>query len=459
MSNVYTAYPSAYKLRAVTIYPALSTDTRVAVNIRNLVPSFTITESMLSDSIRGSMNVVDSSGLLEGYPIRGEENLYIELEDSLGVVRKFRLFVYRVDNVSSSNNNDLVSYTLHFVSQQRFIADQKKVTASYNKRVSNIIQEIFNNYCKPKTYSGPRNRTDSEDPSKELIFEDTEGDIKIIIPRLTPIQALKFLESRAYSASSPTCSFRFFERADAFYFASDEYMLNKAVSEDKIFEFTYTADIKQTGDYFLHQMTNFENFVNTSRVDTFDDLHSGAYKNKIIVLDIVNRVTNIAEPAFDYSTEKQKYFKGLTEVVSDVDKHSDGFVNTIFTDENARRFLMVRDYTDENAGQLRGEQFLPQIAANRLAYFNNVNAIKVSSSGAGRLDITCGDFIRIVIPEFMHVDREKQLNNQLSGVYMVESVTRVVDKDRYTNQYSLIKRNWARSVQDVDNRFLLGGDA
>jgi hypothetical protein len=126
----------------------------------------------------------------------------------------------------------------------------------------------------------------------------------------------------------------------------------------------------------------------------------------------------------------------------------------VFTDENARRFLMVRDYVDENAGQLRGEQFLPQIAANRLAYFNNVNAIKVTSSGAGRLDITCGDFIRVVIPEFMHVDREKQLNNQLSGVYMVESVTRVVDKETYTN-----KRNWARAVKDVDNGFLLGGDA
>lgn len=457
MTETSLSFPGAYKLKAVAIYPNLKDDTRVSVNIRNLIPAMTITESVQSDSIRGSMRVVDSSGLLENYPMRGEENVYIEIEDALGNIRSYQCFIYKIDNVSSSNNNDLASYTLHFVSLQRFIADQRRVTSSYNKRVSEIVQDIFNNYCRPVS-SGPVNRDSSTTQVKQIVVEDTEGELKVIIPRLTPIQALKFLESRAYSASSSTCSFRFFESADSFYFVTDEFLLDKAASSDKIFEFTNTADIKQSNDYYLQRFANFDTFTNVARVDTFDDLHSGAYRNKVMVLDIVNRVTNISEPAFNYSEARASYFKGMEQFTGVVDKHSDRFINTVFTDENARRFLMVRDFVEENAGQLRGEQYIPQIAANRLAYFKNLDSVKITTTGAGRLDITCGDFIRFIIPEFMHVDKEKELNNQLSGVYMVESITRTIDKEVYTNQYTLVKRNWARDVIETDDRFLLGGN-
>jgi hypothetical protein len=455
MTENSVTYAGSYKLKTVKIFPSVAGDTRVAVEMRNLIPSFTIIESMGADSIRGSLSVSDASGLLEKYPIRGEENLYLEIEDSLGNVRRYNMFVYRVDNVRMSDNNDLLTYTLHFVSRQRFISDLRRVTASYNKPVSDIVQEIFDAYCRDVSNSGPRSRTNATDGNKLLTVEDTEGNIKLIIPRLTPMQAFKFLESRAYSSTSPTSSFRFFESADSFYFVTDEYLVNKAASEDKIFEFSYAANLNQSAEYILQRMANFTSMTNVSRVDTFEDMHSGAYKNKVVVLDIVNRVANVVEPAFDYRTSEGAYFQRGGGVLDTVDKHTDEFVNSAFNEENARRFLMVRDYVEEDAGQLRGEQFLPQITSNRLSYFNNLNAIKVASASAGRLDITCGDFVRIVVPEVMNVSQSPQLNPQLSGVYMVESLTRIFDKDVYSNQYTLVKRKWARRPTGEET-FLLG---
>jgi hypothetical protein len=204
-------------------------------------------------------------------------------------------------------------------------------------------------------------------------------------------------------------------------------------------------------------MSNFTSFKNPVRVDTFDDLHGGTYRNKVLVLDIINRVANLIEPSFDYSNAREGYFRGHANELDAADRHSDPFIQSTFNDDNARRFIMVRDYVEEDAGQLRGEQHLPDIASNRLSYFKHLNSIKVSSTGPGRTDITCGDFVRVVVPEFRHLQGDKQLNNQLSGVYMIESITRVIDKDEYTNQYTLVKRNWAREVDSNDNRFILGG--
>lgn len=456
MTENSVTYAGSYKLKAVKIFPSVAGDTRVAVEMRNLVPALSIVESMTSDSVRGSMNVVDASGLLEKYPIRGEENLYIEIEDALSNVRGYNLFVYRIDNVRMSDNNDMLTYTLHFVSRQRLIADLRRVIASYDKPVSKIVEDIYGAYCRRVNSSGPLSRVEvSDDFNKDLVVEETEGNVKLIIPRLTPMQAFKFLESRAYSSRSPTSSFRFFESADSFYFVTDEYLVNKAASDDKIFEFSYVANLNQAADHVLQRMANLSSVVNVSRVDTFEDMHSGAYKNKVIVLDIINKVANITEPAFDYKTEESRYFQQSGGVMDDVDKHSDGFIASAFNEENARRFLMVRDHAEEDAGQLRGEQFLSQIASNRLSYLSNQNAIKVTSSGPGRLDITCGDLVRLVIPEFMNVSQTPQLNPQLSGVYIVETVNRVFDKDVYSNQYTLVKRKWAHRPTEED-MYLLG---
>lgn len=458
MTQQKITYPGSYKLKAVSLYPSMRDDTRIAIEMRNLVPTISFTESMLSDSIRGSMNVVDASGLLESYPIRGEENLYLEMEDALGNVRKYNLFVYRVDNVKIANNSDVLSYTLHFVSRQRFLADQKRVTASFNKPVSDMVQEVYGRYCRDISYSGPRNREGFVDVNKSIVVEDTEGNLKLIIPRLTPMQAIKFLESRAYSSRSPSCSFRFFESADSFYFVTDEYLVNKAITDDKIFEFAYAPVLPQDTGHILSQMTNFNAMTNVSRVDTFEDMHSGAYKNKVIVLDIVNRTTNIMDPSFDYTTAEGSYFQGTGDTLDKIDRHSDSFISRVFNEDNARRFLMVRDYAEEDAGQLRGEQFLPQITSNRLSYFSNLGALKITSSGAGRLDITCGDLIRMDLTQFLSVSRDPKPNPQLSGVYMVETVNRVFDKEVYTNYYTLVKRKWARRPTGED-RFLVATGA
>lgn len=446
------SFPGGYFLNRALMYPAKYSETRVAVDISTHISRISLTESMKSDTIRGTIRMIERSGLLEGYPIRGEEMLYLSLTDAMGHTRDFHFFLYRVDNVDITQNNDGMEYVLHFVSYQRFLADQKIVISSFNDTVSNITQNIFNTYMRE---SSSRAAT-GDDPNKQIIIEDTEGLIKIIVPRMTPPQALKFLESRAYSSISPSCSFRFFENVDSYFFATDEYMYKRA-QENGIFEFTFAPHLPMDNGSFLQRMANLSKLRNTTRFDTFDDLHSGAYRNKVIVLDIINRTTNMADPGYDHTQAKHGYFKGDTGELAGADRHSDSFIASTFNDENSRKFIMVRDYVEDTTGQLRGEQFIPEIASNRLSYFKNLESITVTASGPGRLDITCGDFVKVHVPSFRAASENPQDNPQLAGVYMVETVTRSIVNEVYMNEYTLVKRNWTDTVDTTTNNYLLGG--
>ena len=446
MTDQPITYPGNYSINRLVIYPAPNSEPRQALELRSFAAKFTVVESMSNDCIRGTIGVVDSGGILESYPIRGEEVVFADIADSVGNIRTYRWFIYKIDNLKVSETSDGMTYVLHFVSFQRFISDQRKVTASYNQPITNTVNEIFNNYMKL-----PISSIRATDPNKEIRLEQSEGNVKVIIPRMTPVQAMKMLESRAYSSAHPTCSFRFFENAEEFLFVTDEFLYERAVTNNRIFDLTYAPVIPQDGSTIVDRMNNLSSLENISRVDTFDDMHGGNYRNKVIVLDIVNRTTNIVEPSFNYNTERSKYFSAYASELDVEDRHSPTFTESTFTDENARRFIMVRDYVDNDAGQLRGEQYLPEITSNRLAYFKQVNAIKLQASGPGRMDITCGDFVRLQIPSFRYATESSNINPQLSGIYMVDTVARRIAANEYVNDYILIKRNWAVPVNEIFN--------
>lgn len=455
-----TTYPGFYKINQITVYPTKDSEPRNAFDIGGLVTDISIEESIVNDSVRGVIKVLDSAGLLESYPLRGEEKLYLEIEDAVGNKKTYFFLIYKIDNVAISETNDKLSYLLHIVSYQRFYADTHRIVQYYENTASNIAQDIFNKTYKTARTSRPvgtATNSSQGDENKEISIEPTEGILKCIMPNYTPLQALKFLESRSYSSTSPSCSFRFFESADKFYFASDEYLFKTAILNDKVFNFTFSDGLSQAPIDLLNRMSNMLEIRNPDRVDTFDDLHGGGYKNKVISVNIINKTANILEPAYTYLNERSKYFN-LTPGQSLNDRHSDSFITSYFTDENCRKFIFMLDHTNDTAGELRGEEYIPQIVSNRLAYRTHLDSIKVFSKSPGRFDITCGDFIRLNLPVIQAAGVLKSYNIQLSGVYLVESITRSFDtSNMFTNSYVLIKRDWAERVDSRVETFLSTG--
>lgn len=423
MSNY--VLPGYYKLSSATITNYLGKQ----LDIMPMLPSFSITESIANDSIRGILNVYDTVGILEDFPLRGEEKLTIEVEDPLENKQEYKLFVYKIDNVKVKASNDGLTYDMHFVSEARWNAGTRRIIRSYEKTISYIVKEIFN-----ATYLGAAD--------KGIQIEETDGIFRCVIPNYTPIQAMDFLSSRAYTETSPSCSFRFFETNEKFWFVSDEYLIKSAVETDNVKEFTFSDAIDKSGAQFMDQMKNLSAFENATRANSIMDLYSGAYTNNVIEIDIVKK--KLTNKHYVYTQERDKYVK-VDVKGNGTDVHTDNFINAAFTEENERRFLVVKDYTsiDDIPGQLRGEQYLPQIVSNRLAYRHHLNNTSVYAKCYGRLDLHAGQVINLKVPEFTSTSSDKKLNPQLTGNYILHDVIHNFNEDLFETTMKLVKYDWS----------------
>lgn len=433
-------YPGYYTLKKFIIYPEGGGKREYDLSL--LIPSFSIIESIDNDCIRGSAKVIDSAGLLEGYPLRGEERIYLEVDDALGNTRIFHLFLWRIDNVQVSDINKQLMYDIHFISYQRYKAGLKRVIAAYNLPPNQIAFNIFRDYYQltrktnPSDNSGRSELPYVEDEiSKQLVYEELRDPIHVTIPNYTPMQAMQFLANRSYSDSSPSCLFRFFESANYFYFISDETLYKKAIEEKRVHKFT-SVSIPTDGSTIFAQMSNFETISLVKRTDTLDDLIDGSYKSRCHVFDINYGIYE--EFDYDFMEKRNIYFKD-TNVPND--RHSETFISNTFNYENAKKFYIVKTYDEDSAGSVMGNQNYPQIITNRTAYQNHIQSLTVSGTAPGRLDITCGDIIELKMLKVISANQIEE-NAQLTGKYIVRQVNRSFDQDTYKNTYTLMKKDW-----------------
>ncbi len=416
--------PGYYSLKSAVI----TTHDGVENDIQNLISVINLSESIDMDSIRGNIDVVDTIGFIENLPIRGEERLQLTLEDPFKTTKTFNLFVFKVDNVQIKPSNDGQTYTLHFTSYSRYKAGLRIVTTHYENAISVIVNDIYEKFY--------------DRSLKEIEVEATDGIFRCIIPKYTPMQAMNFLASRAFSTQSPSCSFRFFENNEKFYFVSDEYLMKKAFENDgeRIKEFTFDNNIDGSGAEFLAQMQNFKALRNVDRVDTMGDIYSGGYRNNVVEIDLIRK--RVINNRYNY-TENRNRYKSFSEIGTTREKHSDRFISDTFNEENERKFLLIKDYTTigDEPSNVRGEQYLSQIASNRLGYRHHLNGTVVEAKAHGRLDLKAGDVVKLLINEFTS-NTSKGPNPQLSGNYILHSINHSFNNDVYEIGLTLIKYDW-----------------
>lgn len=427
--------PGQYKLLKATLVSFSGEE----YEFSGFIPVFSIEESIDSDCIRGFAEVYDNIGFLEDLPIRGEEELILEVEDALRQKQIYEMKIYKISDVQINDTNDGLRYTIHLVSKSRYDASFRRIIEPYNDTISNIAEQIFEKYYPKTSHHGLQ--------SIEPIFEPTEGTFRCVIPNYTPIQAMNFLANRAYSTTSPSCSFRFFETTKNYHFVSDEFLISRALDNiDNIKQFSYSDALNKSGEEFAQQMQNLVEIQNSERANTMSDLMSGSYRSHVIEIDLVRRRVNLPgisqENSYNYLNEKDRYMstsgRGEGQEV-----HSPEFIDAYFTQENERRYIVIKDYADDSGElQLRGDQFLPEIVVNRTAYRHHLNNTIVFAKSNGRLDLNAGDIINIQVPQF-NSSSQRSINPQLSGNYMITTMTQNYVRDVHTTSFKLAKYDWS----------------
>jgi hypothetical protein len=446
----------------------------IDLDVTALIPRLSINSSIDSETMFGTARFIDSVGLLEETPLRGEEQIIFEIADSKTINEnggtaqvdepyKFVGFIYKIDNVETKEINDAISYDVHFVSYQSFKAGTYEIIKGFlDERVSDIVRKLFRTYYR---------NNDSisfipENLRKDLILEETDGTIRCTIPKMRPEEAMSFLSKRSFSNNSPSCLFRFFENSRGYHYVTDEELFRLGENDSsRIFEFTYIDSIPNTLEFFNQQMNNLVSLSNTDRINSLSDIYDGAYRNKVLEIDILSRDLNLLDEEknqYDYFSRREKYFDARKfQRLSD--RHTRKFIDDVHreTETIQKEWLVIQNYTkNEVSGDnsMQAETYYPDIISNRHAYSKHIESITVNASGPGRMDITAGDIIDLDVKKFQFADGGENAsfeeNKHLSGKYIVRTVSHMMDQEVMTNQYVLIKKDWA-NIDDL--RVFRGG--
>ena len=163
------------------------------VNIQSIVQELNIYEGINQSAVFGTMVVVDSTNIIGNLPIQGTERLMFKLSTP-GASKTEHIidaseqtghpfYVYKISNKKQPSQGTLV-YTIHFASREFLRNLRVKVSQAYEGKLSDMVSQII----------GDKEGLDSR---KKLYYEETANSDKIVIPNLSPFNAISLIKKRA----------------------------------------------------------------------------------------------------------------------------------------------------------------------------------------------------------------------------------------------------------------------
>ena len=236
-------------------------------------------------------------------------------------------------------------------------------------------------------------------------------------------------------------------KATWYYFVSDEWLYDYGIgNSNKVLN--YGAYVEKDAANTIEQINTLTHFGNPSRVNVGAEINDGAYYNTVVEIDILKRTAK----RYDYDYKKyQKDFvdsSGKKAAISQ-DIHTDDFIKETFTPENAKQFMIIRDYKDTHAKYAyRPENNFRDMVSKRAFYLNHASRTQVSGLTTGRLDLQVGQIIRINIREIDAGSQSKD-NQQLSGRYLIAGIENSVNDGELSTGISFIKFDWSDAGSDT----------
>jgi hypothetical protein len=244
-----------------------------SVNILPQTAVISIWEDILSPFLYCEVGMTDAVGLLQSFPIIGDEILTIDFETPGRENYTANLHVYSVSDVVFSDNHSKAGYTLQCVSPEKMMDAQVQIQKGYNTTIDQIVQDIITNSLKSQN---------------KLFYEPTKGTQQIVFPYTTPFESIEMLRTRACSTKNKSSSYLFFQNKHGYNFSTleDIFLQNANNVGDKIFtKYNALASDFQTPLEFR----NIIDYTHGKQFDIRGSINIGALNNVHQKFDIMTK--------------------------------------------------------------------------------------------------------------------------------------------------------------------------
>jgi hypothetical protein len=382
-----------------------------SLEIGMLITDVMMAESIHMSYITADFTIYDTHALLDEFPIIGEEFLEFTYTDYFENKITEKFHVVGVDEIIPDEKSESQSFVLRCMSTGFVLSEGKMIRMSLSGLVSDLVQSLHSEYFS----------------NKKIDIEPTDTTQNFVIPAYTPIETINFLARKAFSASSKSSNYMFFENRNQYVFKTHEQIFKDAEVLPARNTFYYgetNVDVRDRQILMNHALRlRFK-----QRFNLIDEMRSGAMVSEIVRLDPATK--NFDVKIYDHGDEFGSYAHSDKKSKN---YHTQSFRNKYFSKENPTNLFMT--FEDSTRTDLRYSEIIPN--RNSTNYYLNKIVLEMEIHGCN--DLFAGSVVNLVIPEMKFVNGDKDIHPNLSGRYMIETISHKMEQKQWKMTVRIIK--------------------
>lgn len=414
-------HPYQFTIKKLIVH----TSDGLALDISRNYYDINLFEDIFSPCMTGSIRVTDGNDLISKFYFHGNEFLEIEIDKpSLETPIKKVFRIYKVSDRDFSSSTTHSAYTIYFCSEEMILSTTFQFSKAYRgARIDQIIRNIL------------KDELQVLDTKIDGQFSKTDGMFDIIVPKMTPLEAIKWLSTRAYSDQGTL--YFFYETINGFTFVSYEDLLSLPVygtygREEKI---TNQASVNMNTFTFLKVIEDFD-IMKASRY--------GALSSGLLTLDLVKKkYIGNKFSAIDYKEN------GILNKQVTVNDSLNRFGSNFYNSPTGMMKYTITSDSDETRNPVSPEKWLSRSASK----LGQLHLFKMVGTIPGDIVIKAGRTIEVSFPEYVPLDdtRPIQENPMRNGRYLVSAVHHHFIGDYHTTTLELLSDSIANDLPSPSN--------
>jgi len=335
--------------------------------------------------------MMDSIGMLETFPIIGEEDIEIEIQTpGLDKTTLFKFKCFEVTNVQKIDNGKGVTFVMRCVSREHLYNATSPIAEGKTDTITNMVPYFLQNYL----------HTD-----KKFISDETKGIHSIVFPRLSPLESIDMLRQRAVSKEYPSSSYVFFENQAGFNFKTVEGLYKEGSKNIGSRVFNAQQNTMANKEAQANSYRTLLDYQIINRSDSVKKAQEGVYK-------AVTKVFDMSKKTFEsIEFELKDSFKDFETSANKKMPNTTDFINE-FASGVPKQFLTIKDTT-------RPDMYMDQAMAikNSFARLLNDDVTRILIHGDTGLKV--GDVITLKLPQADGMTKRKKQDSLTSSDYLV----------------------------------------
>jgi hypothetical protein len=295
--------PGHFVVNNITLYPHDKAFNRgKGVELKQIVSSIEILESITQSSILVKLGIGDSSNLLENLRISGNEKIHIHIYQDIykpAIKKEINIEVFISDILDYAKPNvGAQTFEVQAVSKEALYNQLTTLNVSFKGSVTDLVKDICKSFLKKEKV----------DMTSEAGVLAGGGIMQGIYPNLKPFKAIKWLIRNGINDGS-------------YYYFWDSLRANDSgLCKTKFQLYSYKEMIKQTPietfnnipffkakerteeNFYTAQLQKIKKISSNFNSSVFNNIAKGAYASKTITVDLSKKY--VKEENFSYEDKK-----------------------------------------------------------------------------------------------------------------------------------------------------------